>query len=127
MALRYPTIVEMVSIGKSAEGREIYAMCLKKRGTKYKVIVEGGIHGNEWIAVEFVTYLVDQLITGNDTRNWRLQELGKKYDWYIIPVLNPDGYVYSQKSVSVLKLLFVKWKSLSNRDLIEVEEDFINL
>lgn len=100
VAVKYPHIVELVSIGKSAEGREIYAMSLKKKGTKYKVIVEGGIHGNEWIAVEFVTYLVQQLVDHNNTKNTKLLELGRKYDWYIIPILNPDGFVYSQKTVS---------------------------
>ncbi|XP_026742943.1 carboxypeptidase O-like [Trichoplusia ni] len=98
VAVKYPNIVELVSIGKSAEGREIYAMSLKKKGTKYKVIVEGGIHGNEWIAVEFVTYLVQQLVDHNNTKNTKLLELGRKYDWYIIPILNPDGFVYSQKT-----------------------------
>nr|XP_049704753.1 uncharacterized protein LOC110378813 [Helicoverpa armigera] len=96
IAVKYPHIVELQSIGKSAEGREIYAMCIRKRGNKYKVIVESGIHGNEWIAVEFVTYLLDQLVVQNDTKHWRMHELGKKYDWYIIPIINPDGYVYSQ-------------------------------
>ncbi|KAH9643012.1 hypothetical protein HF086_013573 [Spodoptera exigua] len=95
MALQYPNTLDLSSIGKSVEGRDIYAVSIKRPGNKFKVIVEGGIHGDEWIAVEFVTYLINELVGRNNSRNWRLHDLAKKYDWYIIPIVNPDGYFYT--------------------------------
>ncbi|KAM3960499.1 zinc carboxypeptidase [Aphomia sociella] len=97
LALRFPSFTELSIIGKSAEGRDIFALGIKRPGTKGKVIVEGGIHGNEWVAVEFVTYLANQLIHCNETRNSRLSEVAHKYDWYLIPLVNPDGYDFTQK------------------------------
>ncbi|XP_075983182.1 uncharacterized protein LOC142981271 [Anticarsia gemmatalis] len=98
MALKYPTVVELTSIGKSVEGREIFAISVKKNSPKFRVIVECGTHGHEWISVQFATYLVDQLVRVNVTKNWKLARLIKKYEWYVIPIVNPDGYVYSQKT-----------------------------
>ncbi|XP_022817990.1 carboxypeptidase B-like, partial [Spodoptera litura] len=95
MAVRYPNVMEVTSIGKSIEGRDINVVSLKRPGNKFKVIVEGGIHGDEWLSVEFVTYLINELVAKNNTGNYRLHDLSRKYDWYLIPVVNPDGYLYS--------------------------------
>lgn len=32
-----------------------------------------------------------------------VEDLVDTYDWYIVPVLNPDGYSYSFASVSPIK------------------------
>lgn len=107
LALKYPTIVEMTSIGKSFEGREIFVISLNKQQAKPVVIVEGGIHGNEWVATEFVTYLAFHLIHAINTgdRSNRLVEIAGRYHWYLIPIVNPDGYAYSHNVVSILVFL----------------------
>ncbi|KAJ0173498.1 hypothetical protein K1T71_010647 [Dendrolimus kikuchii] len=84
----------MLSIGKSAEGRDIYALTLQKSKVKSSVIVEGGIHGHEWISTEFVLYLANQLIHANGSYG-RLKDLSERYIWHFIPLVNPDGYEYS--------------------------------
>lgn len=95
-------MTKMASIGKSIEGRDIFAFSIKTPENKHKVLVEGGIHGNEWIAVEFVTYLIHGLLNSNNRKRmlWNLPDFAKKYDWYFVPIVNPDGYVYSQTQVS---------------------------
>lgn len=95
MALKYPKIVELVSIGKSFNGKNIYAIAINRPGANESVLVEGGIHGNEWISTEFVTYLINELVNANF-----LMGAVMSYNWYLVPVLNPDGYEYSQKVVS---------------------------
>ncbi|XP_063831078.1 uncharacterized protein LOC135080360 [Ostrinia nubilalis] len=98
LALKFPNIVELYTIGKSAEGREIFAVGIKKgRTAREKVIIEGGVHGNEWVSTEFVTYLARELIYCNATKNARIHHLAERYQWFLIPVVNPDGYDYSQK------------------------------
>ncbi|KAG6454735.1 hypothetical protein O3G_MSEX008838 [Manduca sexta] len=92
IALKYPAQIDLTSIGKSAEGRDIFVVGLKTSGAKPVVIVEGGIHGDEWIATEFVTYLIYQLVYN---KNSRLQDLVARYHWYLIPIVNPDGFEYS--------------------------------
>ena len=50
-----------------------------------------GIHAREWISPAVVTYMMREL-TENITGQ---QELVDGLDWYIVPVVNPDGYAYS--------------------------------
>lgn len=39
-------------------------------------------------------YIISQLINGYSTDN-RITSMVDKYDWYILPLANPDGYIYS--------------------------------
>ncbi|CAH2044948.1 unnamed protein product, partial [Iphiclides podalirius] len=98
LALKFPHWVEVHSIGRSFEGRDIYAVFIKKAKSKYNVIIDAGIHGNEWISTAFVTYLIKQLVYAQDTGDNRLNELANKYQWFLIPVVNPDGFDYSIKT-----------------------------
>ena len=50
-----------------------------------------GIHASEWISPAVVTYMMREL-TENITGQ---QELVDELDWYIVPSVNPDGYVYT--------------------------------
>ncbi|XP_045502894.1 uncharacterized protein LOC123699889 [Colias croceus] len=97
MAARYPKIVKLKAIGKSAEGREILAISISRPKNKAKVIVEGALHGNEWITTEFITYLANELITADRSRNAKLKRVANRFHWLLIPVANPDGYDYSMK------------------------------
>lgn len=51
--------------------------------------IDGGIHAREWISPAAVTYIIDYLVENSD----RLET-----DYYILPVVNPDGYEYSFSS-----------------------------
>ncbi|XP_049884520.1 zinc carboxypeptidase A 1-like [Pectinophora gossypiella] len=94
-AAEYSSITKLQPIGRSAENRTIYSFCIKERGeNNYKVIVEAGTHGHEWISTAVAMYLIDQLLTSNFNL---LVELKQMYTWYFIPVVNPDGYVYSHE------------------------------
>ena len=39
-----------------------------------------------------------QLIQGQKSNDATVKTLLDKFDWYILPVANPDGYVYSHTS-----------------------------
>ncbi|XP_063539380.1 zinc carboxypeptidase-like [Cydia strobilella] len=88
-----------MSIGKSADGRDISMVNINLDSSfrKPKVIVEGGIHGQEWAAVVFVTYLINELAQADTSEDYEWKKLANTYDWYLIPVLNPDGYEYTHK------------------------------
>lgn len=65
-------------------------------GTKKAVLLDGGIHAREWSSVSTATYLINELLNSQDPQ---IQNLANSYDWYIIPILNPDGYEYSHTTV----------------------------
>ncbi|KAL0879411.1 hypothetical protein ABMA27_003166 [Loxostege sticticalis] len=54
-------------------------------------LVEAGLHGREWAAVLSVLYFIEH-IAWNFTKQ---PDYIKNKDWYIIPVVNPEGYEYS--------------------------------
>ena len=53
------------------------------------------IHAREWISGAVTTYIINDLLNGN------LQSELDSFDFYIIPITNPDGYEYTHTSVSI--------------------------
>jgi carboxypeptidase A4 len=49
-----------------------------------------GIHAREWITPASVTYVIKQLVENRKNNTW-----ADKVDFYVVPVLNPDGYEYT--------------------------------
>ncbi|XP_059223199.1 putative uncharacterized protein DDB_G0282133 [Stomoxys calcitrans] len=123
MRLRYPQLVELIHIGRSYEGRPLIVVKIeskeaaaansanlqpnqksklrhkKRTGVANAVFIEAGTHGAEWIAPASATWIINELL--------KIMKMNKTIDdehsvirnttWYIMPVLNPDGYVYSHE------------------------------
>jgi hypothetical protein len=91
----YPEMAKVEEVGKSEEGRPIYAVTINnpKTGaplTKPGVYVDGNIHGNEIQGGEICLYLMNYLL-GNYGKNKEVTELIDKKVFYIVPVVNVDG------------------------------------
>lgn len=69
-----------------------------KEVVKSVVLIDGGIHGREWISVATTVYCINQLIE-NFRRNTHLL---RKLDFLIVPIVNVDGYEYTHTNVSFL-------------------------
>ncbi|XP_022817995.1 zinc carboxypeptidase-like [Spodoptera litura] len=97
LANTYPTEMKVNTIGRSHENREILAVEITLKGSKMrsKVIVEGGIHAREWISPAFVTYFINELIHAPYSNDTEFKDIAMTYEWFFVPVLNPDGYEYS--------------------------------
>lgn len=85
-------------IAKTYEGRDMYLVKISSDHSKKKPIfyIEIGIHAREWCAPATGVYMMHQLVE-NYTANAHVL---KDIDFYIIPVVNPDGYEYSRSKVS---------------------------
>jgi len=98
MADAYPNLVQVVNIGHSAEGREMAAMRISKPGKKAKAkpgfVLTGAQHAREWVATSTVLYLTHALVASSPEQ-YAMSSLLDLYDFYIVPVPNPDGYVYT--------------------------------
>jgi murein tripeptide amidase MpaA len=64
---------------------------------KPALLIDAGIHGREWISVSSALYIMKQLVE-NPANIHMLETI----DVYIIPCLNPDGYIYSHLSLQVM-------------------------
>ncbi|KAF3933746.1 hypothetical protein ABW19_dt0206783 [Dactylella cylindrospora] len=90
---------ELFEVGKSYQGRPINGIHLwgnGGKGSKPAVYWHGTVHAREWVTTMVVEYLTYQLITGYQRNDTAVKTILDKYDFYILPVVNPDGFVYTQ-------------------------------
>nr|XP_032521326.1 zinc carboxypeptidase A 1-like [Danaus plexippus plexippus] len=101
LSVMYPKVMHLQNLGKSVEKRDILmakiTLPVRKKRSRPKIIVEGGIHSREWVSIAFVTYFLHQVLTTVDKKESKLKSIAEEYEWYFIPVLNPDGYEYTHK------------------------------
>ena len=106
---KYPEHVEIITIGKSIENRDLKVIKIGKPlsklgSTKPAVWIDGGIHAREWISPATVQYLIYQLVENHDSPENHI--LLENLDIYVLPILNPDGYAsnYFKTIFYILKL-----------------------
>ncbi|CAI2308655.1 unnamed protein product [Caenorhabditis sp. 36 PRJEB53466] len=96
----YPTMITLIDIGQSHENRTLLVMKITGKrnplGSKISMWIDGGIHAREWISPAVAMYMAHELILGyeNDAAVAKLMD---HIDFYILPVMNPDGYEYSRE------------------------------
>ena len=95
LAAAWPDLVELRSIGKSVEGRDLLLAVVTDKATgsdtgKTAFWCDGNIHGNEVQGGEACLYLVWWLCENRD-RLPRAKELLQQRAFYVLPCVNPDG------------------------------------
>ncbi|EAT32418.1 AAEL015417-PA [Aedes aegypti] len=95
---KYPHLVRVKDYGVTHEGRPIKVITISTTGVVDEfhpaVLIDGGIHAREWAGHMSVVYLIHQLVE----RSAENMELLNSTNWVIMPVANPDGYVYTHES-----------------------------
>ncbi|CAG2107270.1 unnamed protein product, partial [Medioppia subpectinata] len=91
-------LVGLISIGTSIEHRDIMAVKIgvdHGRANKSIIYIDGGTHAREWAAVSTACYIIDRLIDDYNAGDKVVTYLLNRFDFYVVPVVNPDGYEYS--------------------------------
>ncbi|CAN9498254.1 unnamed protein product [Ophioblennius macclurei] len=98
MVKDHPDLVTMVDYGKTYENRTISLLKIGfDTGLKKKAVwMDCGIHAREWITPAFCQYFVSQILQTYKT-DPKIELMMKNMDFYVTPVFNIDGYVYSWK------------------------------
>ena len=100
LAQRNPTIVKLVVIGRTLQGRDIIALKLTRNarqladGARPAALYMGTIHAREWIATEVTRRLLRHFVE-NYGRNAEITNLVNTRELWFMPVANPDGYQYT--------------------------------
>uniref|UniRef100_A0A0P6D443 Zinc carboxypeptidase n=1 Tax=Daphnia magna TaxID=35525 RepID=A0A0P6D443_9CRUS len=89
-------LVSVSRIGVTDESRDIVTARISSGGgdTKPAIYLECGMHAREWIAHSTCIWIIDEL----STLYGQIPEITgllDRFDWFITPVSNPDGYVHS--------------------------------
>lgn len=93
-----PAIVARISLGNSYLGNPLIVARIganSAASAKPVIWLEGGIHAREWISPATVTYFAQQLVNRFNAGDPVAVDLLNYFDFYIVPVLNVDGYEYS--------------------------------
>jgi carboxypeptidase T len=98
LSARYPGLAELASLGKTSEGRDIWALKMGNQNSesgnaKPGIVITGGTHANEVMTVEVPLHAARQMLElyGEDPAMKR--RLDNATIW-LIPMLNPDGHEY---------------------------------
>uniref|UniRef100_A0A672U3I9 Carboxypeptidase B2 n=1 Tax=Strigops habroptila TaxID=2489341 RepID=A0A672U3I9_STRHB len=80
-------LLQKIYIGSSYEKRPLYVLKLSKSQEKSRsaIWIDCGIHAREWISPAFCLWFIDQTMTA----------LLEHFDFYVMPVINVDGYEYT--------------------------------
>ena len=76
-------------------------------------MIISGIHAREWISPATVTYVMNNLVT-----NPQYDRLLDMFDFFILPVTNPDGWDIVVLCVHDMFCIFqqYKWSTYTNTD-----------
>ncbi|XP_072945618.1 carboxypeptidase B-like [Epargyreus clarus] len=98
IAEEFSDIATLVVPAESFEGHPI--QYLKISSTNFEdsskpiIFINSGMNAREWIGPPTVTYaihkLVEEITEGEE-------DLLEKFDWILLPVVNPDGYKYTSR------------------------------
>lgn len=105
----HPHLVRLVpSIGKTHEGRDLFAVHLTNRNTssssssssskerkKKKVWWQSNIHAREWISGAVTQYLTHLILDGHARGDPEFARLLDEFEIILIPLVNPDGNAYT--------------------------------
>ncbi|KAK6478631.1 carboxypeptidase B-like [Huso huso] len=96
IAATFPSLVTRTEIGKTFEGNPIYLLKVGSRQDQSKpaVFMDCGIHAREWISPAFCQWFVKEATNTYGSDNL-MTTLLDNLVFYVVPVLNVDGYIYT--------------------------------
>ncbi|XP_028929424.1 carboxypeptidase A2 [Ornithorhynchus anatinus] len=95
LAAEYPTLVSKLRIGSSYENRPMNVLKFSTGGNKPAIWLDAGIHSREWVTQATALWTANK-IASDYGKDPSITLLLNTMDIFLLPVTNPDGYVFSQ-------------------------------
>ncbi|XP_008047782.1 carboxypeptidase A2 isoform X1 [Carlito syrichta] len=95
LVAEYPGLVSKVTIGSSFENRPMNVLKFSTGGDKPAIWLDAGIHAREWVTQATALWTANKIASdyGHDLA---ITSILDTMDIFLLPVTNPDGYVFSQ-------------------------------
>jgi carboxypeptidase T len=95
LAEEHPEIAELHEIGRSVEGRPLWALRIgERRGSARRVAFLGCHHAREWISVEVPFRLAEHLLENSSSEP--VQGWLQQGEVWAAPMVNPDGHEHTR-------------------------------
>ncbi|KFO29345.1 Carboxypeptidase A2 [Fukomys damarensis] len=94
LVAEHPGLVSKVNIGSSFEKRPMNVLKFSTGGDKPAIWLDAGIHAREWVTQATALWIANKIASdyGNDPSTTSILDT---MDIFLLPVTNPDGYVFS--------------------------------
>ena len=100
---KYPELIEISSIGKSEEGRDLTLILLGNQDAKINIMIQASIHAREFITTTVLMSQIDYMLKNLDVKykqsNLTFRDILDKICFHIVPMSNPDGVEIVQSGV----------------------------
>lgn len=106
LAEKYAGKMSYKSIGRSLDGRNIYAVTLGSPTAEKQIIVTAGIHGREYLTPLLVMKQIEFYLYNYDTAQYGgipLSDIFEEFQLCILPMCNPDGVTLAQFGIGAIK------------------------
>lgn len=91
---KYPSWIQCEALGVSCDNREIILVKVG-RGEK-NIIMTGGVHGRETVNPAVLMAMAEEYCM-------QYPEMLEEYSLYMVPLLNPDGYMIALRGFNVIQ------------------------
>lgn len=96
---KYGDILTCKTVGKSADGRNMYCLCLGNPNAGHRIFVQASIHAREYMNTQLVMKLTEYYCANHDTGLINDKTYADLFDNVcicIVPMANPDGVTLVQ-------------------------------
>nr|XP_020013919.1 mast cell carboxypeptidase A [Castor canadensis] len=94
MVGKRPDVVSRIKIGSTVEDNPLYVLKIGKENERRAIFMDCGIHAREWVSPAFCQWFVYQA-TKSYGKNKIMTKLLDRMNFYVLPVFNVDGYIWS--------------------------------
>ncbi|XP_070588843.1 carboxypeptidase B2 [Erythrolamprus reginae] len=93
---RHPDVIQKIHIGSSFDKHPLYVLKLSHRSStpKNAMWIDCGIHAREWVSTACCVWFIGH-VTQFLNRDTTMARLLQNLDFYVMPIMNVDGYEYT--------------------------------
>ncbi|XP_073941265.1 zinc carboxypeptidase A 1-like isoform X4 [Choristoneura fumiferana] len=92
---KYPKSIKESIIGRTFENKDLTLLKVSTGRRKPVIFIVGGEDGRDWTSAAIILQFIKNILENN------LEELRNFYDFFFIPIFNPDGYSFSSSKVEI--------------------------